>query len=610
MKRFRISFRSLFLFLWSAFVWGPVLALPPVPDINFVPFQQGQKWGYKNPLGGVVIPPKYDSAGPFYEGLAGVEVGNLWGFIDEKGVMVIRPSFGGYFGDLRFSEGRCQVDGGYIDKTGKNILKPGLRATGNFSDGLAPVIDNQTQKWGYVNPRGNLAIPCQYEEGADFSDGLACVKVGGKYGIIDTRGKTVIAPQFDNRVGYYGDAMSFYDSKKGMIYFDTAGKQITEDQFKVITENSPEEKLTQKSLLQQQAVAQGKHVQDFDKQNQKDELYQFTANSYLDPDYQPLAGEPVLLAAQIKPWDLSQGTNFGKNQVRFEVVSGNALLAAFADYSSTDPAALTDSALSSREKQSLTVTADTSTSVLVWLFTQPGRTEAVTVKAELLKEGDRGAYVGGHSEDSFVVQPVLLPKDWDLSVNSLAEAQAQKEAGHRVVLSDTETYDATQDPPVLVSKSHTFVRGGKLMWSYQPYSKAAPQGTPTEKENPLNPPATHDEALASDLKYYQAVKFTHINLKTNQCVGLHVQTDKNRQNAFINVIDLQKAPAPGVKIVFVSERENEVSRMVFIQRDFQEIDGQFYPAASENEYFDSLASSTPRSDRIMKQTHLSLELSK
>ena len=43
------------------------------------------KWGYVDPNDKIAIPPHYDDATPFTEGLAGVKIGEKWGYIDKTG---------------------------------------------------------------------------------------------------------------------------------------------------------------------------------------------------------------------------------------------------------------------------------------------------------------------------------------------------------------------------------------------------------------------------------------------------------------------------------------------------------------------------------------------
>ena len=56
--------------------------------------QIGDKWGYINYEGEVVIKPQFDNAEPFSEGLAAVKIGYKWGYVNQGGGVVIKPQFG------------------------------------------------------------------------------------------------------------------------------------------------------------------------------------------------------------------------------------------------------------------------------------------------------------------------------------------------------------------------------------------------------------------------------------------------------------------------------------------------------------------------------------
>jgi hypothetical protein len=51
-------------------------------------------------------------------------------------------------------------------------------------------------KTGYIDSQGKLIINPQYDEGWGFSEGLAPVRVGNKWGYINHQGRIVIKPQF------------------------------------------------------------------------------------------------------------------------------------------------------------------------------------------------------------------------------------------------------------------------------------------------------------------------------------------------------------------------------------------------------------------------------
>ncbi len=60
---------------------------------DYVPFAEGEQWGFRDATGKTVIDPKFDSAGSFSEGLARVRFEGKWGFIDTSGKWVIPPRF-------------------------------------------------------------------------------------------------------------------------------------------------------------------------------------------------------------------------------------------------------------------------------------------------------------------------------------------------------------------------------------------------------------------------------------------------------------------------------------------------------------------------------------
>jgi len=88
---------------------------------------------------------------------------------------------------------------GYINKTGKIVIKPELEAAFCFSNGLAPagVYNGKEMKYGYLNKGGNFVIQPQFEDAQKFSENLAAVDIGNKCGFIDNKGKLVIEPKYD-----------------------------------------------------------------------------------------------------------------------------------------------------------------------------------------------------------------------------------------------------------------------------------------------------------------------------------------------------------------------------------------------------------------------------
>lgn len=166
--------------------------------------------GFIDRRGKVVITLNADDfwVGDFHEGLAAVGPRGWnggWGYIDRSGRRAIKPRY--WFAD-DFSEGLAQVmiDGkfGFINNRGEMVIPPRFDArrvgyvwegkfdTSRFSEGLACV--SLGNLYGYVNRRGDFVIPPQFYRAQEFSEGLAWVVTSdrGRAGWIDKSGGWVV----------------------------------------------------------------------------------------------------------------------------------------------------------------------------------------------------------------------------------------------------------------------------------------------------------------------------------------------------------------------------------------------------------------------------------
>jgi hypothetical protein len=131
------------------------------------------KYGYIDRSGKMVIPPQFEDAEPFSEGLALISFdSNQWSYIDKSGKIVIN---GEKFVIARgFSEGLAAAmekneKYGFIDKTGKFVIQPQFHRVGDFSEGLAAVMPvladwpgDLEADWpgplAYINQKGEIVI--------------------------------------------------------------------------------------------------------------------------------------------------------------------------------------------------------------------------------------------------------------------------------------------------------------------------------------------------------------------------------------------------------------------------------------------------------------------
>lgn len=251
--------------------------LHPSSDADdLFPIIENNKVGYINGRGEEIITPQFDVAGyrngfvstygNFYHGMAVVGIDGKKGYIDRTGKWVIEPQF---FDALPFSEGLAQVrifDGGtrpgnwgYIDLTGKFAIDPRFASIEPFVNGIGIVHD--VTRSGYITKDGKSFIP-QYgilrpyveyrpftggvvwladgqrailvdrdenifplptiEDHHDFTEGLAAVRIGDKWGFVDNVGKLVISAKFHDWSG--GDDIGeFSEGLARITVFDKAG---------------------------------------------------------------------------------------------------------------------------------------------------------------------------------------------------------------------------------------------------------------------------------------------------------------------------------------------------------------------------------------------------
>ena len=217
----------------------------------------GDKWGYINAEGEVVIEPKFDSAWSFSEGLAVVGIGDSsgkYGYINPEGEIVIKPQFGSA---RRFSEGLAGVKigsifskWGYINAAGEVVIEPQFDEAKDFSEGLAGVKIGRSYmgKWGYINAKGEYVIEPQFYDAYSsqesngrtitkyvdnawyFSEGLVRVMIGDKWGYIDREGKIVIDPQFDLAFSFNNGLALVRKNDKKKGYINTEGEFVIEPQ--------------------------------------------------------------------------------------------------------------------------------------------------------------------------------------------------------------------------------------------------------------------------------------------------------------------------------------------------------------------------------------------
>ena len=108
-------------------------------------------------------------------------------------------------------------------KVGKVVISLKYDWAGSFSEGLAPVRLNG--KYGYINKSGKLVLPLKYEDAWDFSEGLAPVELSGMWGYINKSGKLVIPLKYQS-AGFFSEGLAHVKLFGKYGFIDKSGKVV------------------------------------------------------------------------------------------------------------------------------------------------------------------------------------------------------------------------------------------------------------------------------------------------------------------------------------------------------------------------------------------------
>jgi hypothetical protein len=163
-----------------------------------------------------------------------------WGFINLKGEFISEPVYrktNGFTKDgyaPAFDEKEKKFI--FIDKKGEKLktdldfVPMGINPEG-FTNGLAPV--RLGGKWGYMNVQGKEAIKAVYEKVTEFNGGYAAVERDGKKIILDVTGKeTVVSDPKVSAIKHFEEGLAPFDTEERKSGFvDATGKVVIEPQY-------------------------------------------------------------------------------------------------------------------------------------------------------------------------------------------------------------------------------------------------------------------------------------------------------------------------------------------------------------------------------------------
>ena len=197
--------------------------------------------GYINTKNEWVIPPTYQYAFAFQQGLARVKKGRNYMYINLKGEPVIQD-FDNYMIQNYVIE---PSDNTYIVGVRKECKYMVYDLNGNLLDTYDGFINNWSGnaifgvkkggKWGYIDGYGKVIVPFEYEEVNNFREGLASVRKDGKWGYINLKNEIVIPIEFTNKeVGSFKNGGAEYYTDRGAGLINLKGEIIAEPKYNSI----------------------------------------------------------------------------------------------------------------------------------------------------------------------------------------------------------------------------------------------------------------------------------------------------------------------------------------------------------------------------------------
>jgi hypothetical protein len=124
--------------------------------------------------------------------------------------------------------------GGYelLNKKGE-VFKPltGIDELKFSTDGM--MAAKEKGKWGFIDNKGNWAIPAKYDSCDQFKNGYGRVRNSGKWGLVDKTGKEIFETKYENIYAYENGLVQFYNNGWGIA--DITGNILVPPTYYTIT---------------------------------------------------------------------------------------------------------------------------------------------------------------------------------------------------------------------------------------------------------------------------------------------------------------------------------------------------------------------------------------
>lgn len=166
------------LLLLSFFLYNPCYGGEVVEPVTLFPVCEKGQYGYVDQKGRMLIKPRFQGVGPFQDGLAPVREDRYYGYIDVQGEYVIEPKFEEAY-PFQEDHAVVKLNGRkyLIDKQGEILFEH------NYKDWIWAekegtqylIVTTEAGRQGLINKEGEVIIDLIYDQVGLFSEGLASV---------------------------------------------------------------------------------------------------------------------------------------------------------------------------------------------------------------------------------------------------------------------------------------------------------------------------------------------------------------------------------------------------------------------------------------------------
>lgn len=188
--------------------------------------QHLNRWGYINKAGEWAVAPAFFVAEPFVDGRAVVQLSpDRYGLIDTAGTYLMQPLHKKIVDN---HQRICLVRQSYsafhfISEDLRRLHAGSFTQAHPFRDGVAPVRVGKL--WGIINQQGLFVLSPKYQTMSPFENGYAQVGIETRFGVSNTKGEIIIPPVYEY-IQYMGGGIFRVENGDTVQYLNVKGEWV------------------------------------------------------------------------------------------------------------------------------------------------------------------------------------------------------------------------------------------------------------------------------------------------------------------------------------------------------------------------------------------------